>query len=188
MRLQVWKWFFVIPAFLQLAACASSVPKVEFTQAPAPEVRLDANDAADITVDAADGVSLVNYEKERLAHLIGEKLAALQSMNTEVGAEGRYNVKVTVTRYDKGNAFARAMFAGLGQIHVDANVQLFMLDADAETKVADFNIDKTFAWGGIYGASTRIEDVEPAFAEGIARALTGRETANGESKEASARE
>jgi hypothetical protein len=39
-----------------------------------------------------------------------------------------------------------------------------------ERKVAEFTADKTFAWGGIYGGSTSMEDVEHGFAEGIAEA------------------
>jgi len=32
---------------------------------------------------------------------------------------------------------------------------------------------KTFAWGGIYGSSTRIDDLEPIFADSVAAAVTG---------------
>ncbi len=32
---------------------------------------------------------------------------------------------------------------------------------------------KTFAWGGIYGGVTRMEDVEQGLAGGIATAVTG---------------
>jgi len=80
-------------------------------------------------------------------------------------------VDVTITRYEKGSAFARAMLAGLGQIHMDGNVTLYSMPA--HTVVEDFSVQKTFAWGGIYGGTTTIEDIEQSFAEGIANALTG---------------
>ncbi len=62
-----------------------------------------------------------------------------------------------MTRYDKGSAFARFMLAGLGQIHVDATVSL--RDPARDVSLGEYEVNKTFAWGGIYGASTTIEDV-----------------------------
>lgn len=80
-------------------------------------------------------------------------------------------VTVTITRYQKGNAFARAMMAGLGQVHLDGHVVLARTSDG--TTLSDFTMSKTFAWGGIYGASTSMEDIEHTFAEGVAEALTG---------------
>lgn len=77
---------------------------------------------------------------------------------------------VLMTRYDKGSALARAMLAGIGRIHVDAKVTVFALSQ--RQKIAEFDIDKMFAWGGIYGALTSVEDVEQGFAEGVAEAVT----------------
>ena len=62
------------------------------------------------------------------------------------------------------------MLIGLGQLHVDATVRLLELPAK---KVGEFTINKTFAWGGLYGGMTNMEDVERGFAEGVAAALTG---------------
>ena len=162
---------FIFSVVTQISGCASSVPTVKFTQTPAPQVRIDVNDKVDIAVDAAAGVSMVDYEKQRLVQRIKEKLVELQVVNADAGEENVYKVKVVMTRYSKGNAFARAMLAGLGQIHLDADVQMY--SGGTQEKLANFNVSKTFAWGGIYGASTSMEDLEPAFAEAIARALTG---------------
>jgi hypothetical protein len=63
------------------------------------------------------------------------------------------------------------MLAGLGQIHIDATVKVYAKANDQ--KIADFVVAKTFAWGGIYGASTSMEDIERTFADGVAAALTG---------------
>ena len=63
------------------------------------------------------------------------------------------------------------MLIGLGQIHVDATVRL--LELPAKKKVGEFSINKTFAWGGLYGGMTNMEDVERGFADGVAAALTG---------------
>jgi hypothetical protein len=75
-----------------------------------------------------------------------------------------------LTRYTKGNAFARLMFAGLGQIHIDGQITLFALPQNE--RLTHFNIQQTFACGGICGGTTTIETVEEGFAGGIAGALT----------------
>jgi hypothetical protein len=81
---------------------------------------------------------------------------------------------VTIKTYDKGNAFARAMLAGLGQMmHIDADVVL--KDPRSGATFGTYDVDKTFAWGGVYGASTRIEDIEDGFAQSVAAAISGRE-------------
>jgi hypothetical protein len=72
------------------------------------------------------------------------------------------------------------MLAGLGQIHIDANVKI--LTGSNKQKLADFTLTKTFAWGGIYGAATSMQDIEKTFATGVAASLTGQE----ETKEAAA--
>ncbi len=51
----------------------------------------------------------------------------------EVGPE----VELLLTRYDKGNAFARAMLAGLGQIHIDGKVKLLEMPEDIEMTLVD---------------------------------------------------
>ena len=40
-------------------------------------------------------------------------------------------------------------------------------------RIAEFDLDKTFAWEGIYGAATNIEALEGAFAQGIANVVCG---------------
>ena len=63
------------------------------------------------------------------------------------------------------------MLAGLGQIHIDAGVKV--VDAATNAVLSDFQIAKTFAWGGLYGASTSMADIERTFGDGVATALTG---------------
>src|SRR5262249_45206548 len=93
-----------------------------------------------------------------------------------------YAIEVTLTKYEKGSAFARAMLAGLGQIHINGVVKVYTLPE--HQKAGEFLINKTFAWGGIYGASTTIEDAEMGFADGIANTLTGQEEQTQEKKTA----
>ena len=58
---------------------------------------------------------------------------------------GAVNMKLVFTEYDKGDAFARAMLAGLGQIHIAAKVLL--TDVTTGRSVASFEASKTFASG-----------------------------------------
>ncbi len=154
-----------------LAGCATDAPKAAFTQPLAKSSSLCAGDGSKINVDAATGVSLMDYEKERLAETIEAKINAKQVLNPAGTEKRQFEIDVTITRYDKGSAFGRLMLAGVGQIHVDGHVYVYQLPA--KEKVGEFNLAKTFAWGGMYGATTTIEDAEQGFAEGIANAVTG---------------
>jgi hypothetical protein len=70
------------------------------------------------------------------------------------------------TEFDKGNAFARLMLAGLGQIRIGANVLL--IEPASNRTVSEFEVSKDFAFGGLYGGTTRIEDVEDGFVRSVA--------------------
>jgi hypothetical protein len=155
--------------------CATSAPRATFVQPLNPSAIIRSNDQVIITVQAAPGVSMIGYEKERLTQRIQESLDRVKATSPALGNQKSCAVEVTVTTYDKGSAFARAMLAGLGQIHIDAQVNVFLLPA--HEKISDFTIHKTFAWGGVYGASTSIEDAELGFADGVANALIGQEEA-----------
>ena len=78
---------------------------------------------------------------------------------------GRLDIDVLMTRYDEGSSFARFMLPGLGQIHIDADVTL--RDQDSGEVLAIYEVTKTFAWGGLYGGSTEIGEVEVGFAKAV---------------------
>jgi hypothetical protein len=44
------------------------------------------------------------------------------------------------------------MLAGLGQIHIDADV--ILREYEKNESLAKYEVKKTFAWGGIYGGAT----------------------------------
>ena len=157
-------------AVAELAGCASSPPVAKFAHRQSDAV-LRSADTSEIRVAAASGVVMADFEKARVIDRIKAQIAAKEALNPASAAASDYQVDVTITRYEKGSAFARAMLAGLGQIHMDGNVTLYSMPA--HTVVEDFSVQKTFAWGGIYGGTTTIEDIEQSFAEGIANALTG---------------
>jgi hypothetical protein len=78
---------------------------------------------------------------------------------------------VQVATYDEGNAFARLMLAELGQMHIEGTVTL--RDDATKAVVGEYEVSKTFAWGGVYGASTKIEQVQGGFAESVAAVIAG---------------
>ena len=79
---------------------------------------------------------------------------------------------MTIRKYEEGNAFARAMLAGLGKMHIDADVML--TDPVSNEQMAVYDVTKGFAWGGIYGAATGIRDIEDGFAKAVAAAIGGK--------------
>lgn len=159
---------------LVLGGCASSPPRAKFAgSAAVNSVVLQANDTAALAVSTAPGVTMADHERTRLADQIKTRLAARQALNANAAEPRQYDIDVTVTRYEKGSAFARAMMAGLGQIHLDALIRIF--ETGSHTLLSEFSMDKTFAWGGIYGGTTSMEDIEGTFAEGIANAVSGGE-------------
>ncbi len=119
---------------------------------------------------AAPGVVMTPEDLSHIAREVQVELASRYPDRLMAAGgsrrSGAVNVKLVITRFDKGDAIARAMLAGLGQIHIDGNVLL--VDVSTGRTVATFAVSKTFAWGGLYGATTSIEDVEAGFARSVA--------------------
>jgi hypothetical protein len=167
------RWLTSITALLlcaTLAGCAGSVSTPTLSGAPAATFNAATVPIGPVSAVAAAGVPMENYDLERVTQLVQNDLAAAYPTRVVlVGATatpGEVRVAMTFTTFDQGNAFARAMLAGLGQIHIAANVQL--LDATSGAAVASYTVTKTFAWGGLYGGTTTIEDVEKGFAASVA--------------------
>jgi hypothetical protein len=156
---------------LTLAGCAENVPKAQQSKDIVVAYHLDADDQTALVVDTAPGVVATNMEKDHFTRLLSERLDTRRMRNVADGNVRQCDVHVTVTKFERGNKFARVMLAGLGQMHLDANV--LVTPAGGGDALNEFTISKTFAWGGVYGASEGIEDIEPPFADGIAAALTG---------------
>lgn len=62
------------------------------------------------------------------------------------------------------------MLAGLGSMQIHAQVK--MIDPKTGNLLSAGEAGKTFAWGGIYGAATGIEDLERDFAKEVVKGLT----------------
>lgn len=159
--------------FLGLAGCASTTPKPEYSRQIVAEARVARPDHAEVAIDAPEGVKILPEEERRLAEKIKVKVDERKVTNLRGGEARSYEIYLHVTRYDRGNGFARFMMAGLGQIHIEGKIDVYQLPA--HTLVGQFDLKKTFAWGGIYGATTSVEDIESTFADGVAAAVTGQQ-------------
>ena len=156
--------FLAVIAVLALSGCAESIapPVVVQDLAAQPQgIRITG-----VTAEARPGVIMTRFDLERIGQLVKAYISS-QSPNSLIRADGSATrVNLVFTQYDKGNAFARAMLAGLGQIRIDADV-MFVDEATGRI-LGQYQVSKDFAFGGIYGASTRIEDVEQGFAKSVA--------------------
>lgn len=152
-------------------SCASTVPKPEFSKPMAPESKITSIDEVKVQVEAGKKVSITESEKLRVAEKIKQKIDLRKIKNSSNSTAKTYEIVLVITKYEKGNAFARAMLAGLGQIHINGDVEVFKIPG--RVLLSNFSIKKTFAWGGIYGGSTHMEDIEAIFADGVAATLTG---------------
>ncbi len=159
----------VAVAAVAAAGCAGTAPRPEFSHTTSV-ARLAAADAVQVNVSAAGDVQALPEEQTRLAQKIKLRIDNRKLAHQLPGDARNFELDLQLSRYQKGSAFARAMLAGLGQIHIAGKVRLYQMPS--HELVAEFDLTKTFAWGGIYGASTSIEDIENTFADGVAAAVT----------------
>jgi hypothetical protein len=78
-------------------------------------------------------------------------------------------LRIKLTVYEEGNRFARFMLAGLGSMQIHAQVEI--AESKSGNLLTSGEAGKTFAWGGVYGASVGIEDLEKDFAKEVVKGL-----------------
>lgn len=168
----------VFAVALVVSGCASTAGSAKpLTAAVKPESLARYTKMALETSAQGDATSrLTAADRERIAALVARKIrqrAPSRFAESATGTTDAETLHVTIafTRYDEGNAFARFMLAGLGQIHIDAEVTLE--DRALPAVIGNFEVTKTFAWGGIYGGTIGIRDVEDGFAEAVAKVVLG---------------
>jgi hypothetical protein len=122
----------------------------------------------DVTIQNVDSQRIVEKVLSRIKEKAPTRFA---QVNPPHPNQDTLRAVINITRYDQGNAFARFMLAGLGQIHIDADVTL--QEEAAQSLLGTYEVTKTFAWGGYYGMSTKITDVEEGFAESVAAVILG---------------
>lgn len=161
-----------------LGGCASTAGSAKpVAGLPQTETLARYTKVAFVTSAGGDATPMSSLDRDRVVALVVRKLserAPVRFLEFAPATVDPETLKVTIafTRYDEGSAFARFMLAGLGQIHINADVSLE--DAARDTALAKYEVSKTFAWGGIYGAATTIRDVEDGFADAVANVILGR--------------
>lgn len=156
-----------------MLGCAGTPPQAKFVQPMVVASQIGASDTVDVTIEAAENVTLLPTGRDRVGQKIKAQIDKRKLKNPGAAAPRSMQVVLYVTRYEKGNAFARAMLAGLGQIHLDGTISVYQMPD--RTLLEKFDLQKTFAWGGVYGASTSMEDIEDTFADGVAATVTGQD-------------
>ena len=153
---------------LLLAACAEDAARPVPVQ-PIATAQKSTLHLSDVSAEAQQGVVMTPTDLQRIAEQVQAEIAAHYPgiMVAHGGAsEGSTKLKIVFTRYDEGSSFGRFMLAGVGQIYIDADVVL--IDGASGQVLGKYQVSKQFAFGGWYGAFTRIQDVEKGFAKSVA--------------------
>ena len=131
-----------------------------------------------ITATTKGDVPMMAEDRDRIVQRVEERITQRAMTRFSEVAPGlpaapdTLHVRMVFTRYDEGNAFARFMGPGLGQIHIDAEV--ILAEGDGSTLLGRYMVTKTFAWGGLYGVATSIKHVEEGFANAVADVVLGK--------------
>lgn len=165
-----WRALAVLSTLLLLAACADSSSRPDIVQS-LPAAALTTPHLADVAVEAKPGIAVTQAARDRITDLVKAEIAAA-APGAFGAADDPMTLRITLTEYDEGNAFARAMLAGLGQIRISADVDY--VDAKSGAALGQYKVSKDFSFGGLYGAVTRIEDVEKGFAKSVAETLAAK--------------
>lgn len=127
-----------------------------------------------IEVNNNPDVALTATDKDRIltqiiASVRKEYPSRFEDINSGKPDDLTMEAVVNMTKYDKGSAFGRFMLAGVGAMHINADISLN--DLLSKQCLGKYECNKTFAWGGLYGGSTRIEDIEEGFAKAVAASI-----------------
>jgi len=149
------------------AGCAGSVSAPVALQAMPAEQKA-ALRIADISTDADSSLKASEGEFGFIAQKVRAYIDAEKPGTIVAGAPGALHMKIHFTTFDRGDAFARGMLIGMGQIRIAATVSL--VDASGAT-AAVYQVSKDFALGGVIGATTTVDDVENGFAKSVAEVV-----------------
>ncbi|PPD39319.1 MAG: hypothetical protein CTY16_19175 [Methylobacter sp.] len=158
------------------AGCASNGGSHKLVSAPMSSTQAGKYTDLMVSVQAAPHVALSQSDRFRMTNLIAEDVNfdapnRFKAINPLVPNSTILQASVVIKRYDEGDAFYRLMLMGLGQIHIDADVVL--ADSATKNQLAQYEVTKTFAWGGYFGALIGIKDVEVGFCKAVADSILG---------------
>ena len=94
----------------------------------------------------------------------GDAFTTVKRGLPEEGARGII-LQIEITEYKPGSIKARSLIVGAGSSKLDFLVHL--LDAETGEELSRFGDGRTFAWGGIHGATKSIADMEEKAAQEV---------------------
>lgn len=160
----------IIVAIGLIVGCGTT-PLVLTTTDP----RTDFSQYKSLVVETAvQGSSVSSSAQTRIKDLVKTEILGccaprFESIGLDSAEPHDLVLRVRFTVYEEGNRFARLMLAGLGSMQIHAQVEI--LDAKSGNLLTSGEAGKTFAWGGVYGASIGIEDLEKDFAKEVVKGL-----------------
>lgn len=159
--------FLLASGCLFLVNCASGDQKVVWQKIEP----VDFAGSVTVVIEKGADVEIPESEWQYLESDIKAKVGALFR---GAAKDKPFVVKVSITRYTEGSAFARFMLAGLGQMHLDASVEVKQAKAEKQVRFGDMK--KNYSWGGFVGGSATMHDsinikVGQAIADAISEAL-----------------
>ena len=157
-----------------LSGCAGSPGSIQTLQPLVPGIDLREFQRLSIVVLATPDVSVDEVAFARLHDLIVHEIQKHSDNHfvhilDKPGDSPSLEGELVLTQYDEGNAGMRFVLAGLGAMSVEGD--LTIRDGITHQVYRQQRVSKVFAWGGIYGAITTIQDVEVGFAKAVAEAL-----------------
>ena len=154
----------VLAAALALSSCASSTPHAVIVTPLTAQICQ--GDEINTTATTSDS-RMSEEECQTLGSQITQDVQSLAQ--PAVGAPNRYDVEVNITRYSRGNFFARTLLPGNGQIRLEGTVTVYQMPK--RVPVGEFIINKHFMIGGIYGASVSMNTIAKAYAQAVAKTV-----------------
>lgn len=174
----VFRLMWVLSGLVFLSGCAGSPGSIQTLQALEPDTDLRGFTTLFLSVSAKPDVSLDEVGFSRLRDQIVQEIQQHPDnhfAHIQVApAEGPgLEADLVLTQYDEGNAGMRFILAGLGAMAMEGDLTL--RDGATQQVLRQQRVSKVFAWGGIYGAITTIQDVEVGFGKAVAEALVSHE-------------
>ncbi|MBX3640459.1 MAG: hypothetical protein KF888_08090 [Nitrosomonas sp.] len=160
-----------------ISGCAGTGGSYKLKESPLSNEQAAKYSELSVKIQPGENINLNQESIDRITQLIIGNIQSDHSnrfakINHESLGDTTIEAAVIIKRYEEGSVFARMMLAGLGQMHIDADVILY--DHASRERLTQYEVNKTFAWGGIYGGMTTIKDVEVGFSKAVADAILGK--------------
>lgn len=104
--------------------------------------------------------------RDMIARNLAEAFSEVRSGDACEAAPGVAVLRGRFTQYKPGSDTARLMVAGAGSAHLEMDLEL--VDAASQARLAALPVDRTWAAGGVIGASRGIEEMEKNLAYELA--------------------